>query len=68
MKTIRQLAEENNVSYRIMWDRLARLRRQLTKLGDERAEKLFRKRNIRFGGKERVLVDDELLRQILEEM
>lgn len=68
MKTIKELAEEYGVSYRTMWDRITTLRDQLKRAGDARAERLLRKRQVTFGNRERVLVDEELLREVLQEL
>jgi hypothetical protein len=68
MKTINELAREHNMSYSGMHRRIRSIIKYLREKGDERAERFVRISELRFSrGKAKLLVDEQIFNQVLQE-
>jgi hypothetical protein len=67
MKTIAELAQEQGVSYSGMYNRISKVMKYLRAKKDERAERLVKIAVLRFPKRAKIVVDEELLDQVLQE-
>lgn len=67
MKTIAELAHEYNMSYSGMHRRIKSILKYLHEKGDERAERFVRVSELRFSRGAKLLVDEQIFNQVLQE-